>query len=1618
MNEVLISTTASFSKKRILCHYHPGYNTLTSTFKNCPDDLPSLLQDSQSSNDHMLLQILSLSPKPPLAQVEPLFGSMALFSLSSSGTLSKLTETFYFDSTPDPIRQKYGFIYGKKPRVSEEAVCCAFSLPHDVLYSKSSTYVLVFHVYKITTGDTDSMLAYYARGSSPKDTLLESTKRMMHHQSPIAMGLYKLTADTENMSKKFGFLTVKMFAVKSPFTMSDLFVVQYMTGVDSTITEPISLEIKFTITNAGTEDKIVQSASTILRPEVAPRLLPAQLYKNSDVIGFSPRGGGDIVRLLPIPPHPSSATVEDMIKRMISFFDNTLFVYPISLERFQHRNLTLRFQLVVLNDSSRNFSDANSIRDADVSVLTSVYDVSHQPSLCDEAFTKIFYHNVAPTLNDEIKIMMPMNLSHDHFLKVTAYHVHVQPKSHGRHFIELGNAYINLVSADGSLIEDKEYVIQLSPTQEMLDDVRSKAGILSRDQYVQSPIVRIRTRSLSSSLSTCSYVHSFLTAVMSYPLLPPNNAPVGTIPSESKVDSVTFDLQKANNSQVTQHFFVIVRQLMRVLCGGTRVFSEEFRNPANCPLSRCSAFIALLQCFAKIAPHALVEVNDDADDIEDRSTGEEFLRNYVDFLFDEEDLVLSRNPPPPPSYAELDLIAQFAFLQIEEVILESMLWLSVDEVKSVCSVDSRNISNGFRWWGLKKNLHFDLDKSWLEIPDRLEKLHAPYVASFKQMDKALFSPSSLETEGCIHLSPIRPLYDLLDGYEARKESNSSQWQPFLYEVLVYQWSALLSLLQHTEKINSVGCAVPYPDLSVKRIEEYNKSAKKNRDLRAMLLGHGPLVLRIITKSLNLRIIRESKRTPVLLDETFKNALETLIELLSSEVVICLTYGSWRSRKLNSALAQFLRSLFAIIAPIQAQELVQAYFKRTPSRKEDVDLRIEFLDELSQYDQVVAINFPLPLHTSLTHFEIGTMFMQRGKLKDRRLPSIRGMDAPPAAWLIHMMIKELSSVSMYEKRTKTLAVGMIRDLLVRLSYDKRFQNLTCAHRIAIMFLPLLAHILHDSDKLSEYSVDSIYRKEILALFLYIVQTLPEKHLRSQLRLIAQGSSSSMIHRSHTNALVKMSEFTILRFLRVLDIAIDTFDLPFNFASSLDASYRILVPTGSAIFDGGFIPKNAYASLAQLDQLMHVRSGVRSIVKKKRTSSTEGEQRKWKSHQNDMVCSVDDKKIVRLFSNCDMGQGILAAKGLCHECVMITLKALSIILDDIPRFLFNPKERLYEEPFMELVALCVSVLLHCLSSNESEIAMVFAMKTLARFLRNFGGKLFLAVTQDLLQDWMRCLLELCGRRSFVIRNEACSLILLLFQAIYHYNGSIVKLSEVILVIFSDLIQNVLYSCDRSQSLKENFLPNLLDSLNSIRGECSMKFTNPDCPPYPLELSNAIALRVSTLMDQLSKLLLATKYQLVLLPNKGIKSNSRQSLDALTVSTTSARLPGTPISISTIETSSTIDEQGPSPSTMIKKATSKDFNDGASVSSVIQRTNTNQSIQNDRVDRAESSFTSPITARRTVTYNAYVSSPEGADDKYGFPPYELSESPEFRFIDTEFVLDLFLEVSTFFDPISCTK
>lgn len=1345
---------------------------------------------------------------------------------------------------------------------------------------------------------------------------------------------------------------------------------------------------------------------------------------------------------------------------MLSFFDNTLFVYPITCERFQHRNLSFRFQLVRF-DSSINPNDASSLMGAEYTVLRNIYDTKHSPVFCSEAYTKVHYHSASPAMNDEIKMRIPLYLTHEVAIKVTAYHVHVQPKAHGRNVLEIGNAFLNLMTAEGALIEDKDYLILLEPTAECLEDIRkNKSGLLTRDSIVQFPVVKIRTRALSSMYSSDPKIHTFLSTQLSYPLVPNQRQNADMIPSETTLDAVTFSLHLASPSESTRHFFVIFRQLVRTMCSGNRVRNDAYVNPANNPFGRCSAFISMLQLFGKISPVDSIEMDEQPEDSDERNTGEDFLRNYIDFMFDIDDLATNGASVDGgdrlPAFADIEVICLFVALQIEEVIIEELYRVTLESIKT-SSVHA--FKTCFRWWGLEKGLGFDCEKSWLDIPYKMDSKHPVYASSFDRLHSALKIPTTTETEGLVELMPIQRLYEKLDSFNQRlariaNDPSSQQWQPWLYEVLIHQWSAVLVTLQSSSPFmpafkSSEACDVPYPSEDFEpRFEQFGRNTGK--EIRSLLLGHGPLVLKLISKSLAFRISREKRHSPVVLDDKAFESLKYLVQLLSAEVLICLTIGAWRSRKLNCALAEFLRGLFSAVAPIQVYDLIQSYFLREPTRKEELDLRMEFLDELSQYDHFVAINFPSPM------WSISTASDPLGK----SLPSIRGVPTPSPGWLCHLIIREVKAVSTYEKRTKTLAFGMLRDLLVRLSYDSRYQSTKDVHRIAVMFVPLFDYVLSESDSLTEYSVDAVYRKELSVIFLYLLQSLPEKVLRSLIRQHSSVNSHNSVQRNVSTAMARVSEYSVLRFLKVLHVIIDTCDLPFDFNTAPDllgpSAYKVLVPTEVAVFHGS-VP-NTTPSLALLDQRMHLRSGVKSIQRQRKGPNNHDE-RKWKAYVNGM--QLEDKRMMRLFSACDMSMCILAAKGMGHESTMVLLRALNFALEDVPRALLDKRKAEYRDPFMDFMTLSVGVLLHCLCRNSSEIAITFTIQSIAQLIRNFGGKMFLAAAGDSLQDWISCILEYCGNNSHLIRSEAYLLLILLCQSVFYYNGSITILADTALSTFSDIIYDAHSFKGTHQS---KFVANLLGSFEAIKVTCSELFIKSSSPPYPPELARGAALAIKSLIDKLTKIAEAMDFVIRLLPLQA--ERQRKWSDVPAANEAEIRQSVTTMSSAEMSVAGTSDENytggiAASPSSMLKKAFTKDFMDGSTMSSTsitVRRDNTkggvtdstsvtstfkreltrtNSALVTSKSSADTSAFGIPNTVRREFTRtNSLLGSPmlmrknsdlnvvPNLNRKQSNDSFEGPESSDLVSaisdfcVDTEYVFDLFLEVTGFFNHLTLPR
>ena len=153
-------------------------------------------------------------------------------------------------------------------------------------------------------------------------------------------------------------------------------------------------------------------------------------------------------------------------------------------------------------------------------------------------------------------------------------------------------------------------------------------------------------------------------------------------------------------------------------------------------------------------------------------------------------------------------------------------------------------------------------------------------------------------------------------------------------------------------------------------------------MRILLADHGPLLFKMITKSIILRISRENKRAPVILDDQFAYTLESLVASLAVEIITHYTTHVSRYRRLNCALAEFIRGLFSIAAPSQVSQLISIYFAtlkenitnpRSPLSQDPkivmagLEIKLQFLDEMSDFDHFVAANFPLTIDAPLAIF---------------------------------------------------------------------------------------------------------------------------------------------------------------------------------------------------------------------------------------------------------------------------------------------------------------------------------------------------------------------------------------------------------------------------------------------------------------------------------------------------------------------------------------------------------------------------------------------------------------------------------------------------------------------------
>lgn len=574
-----------------------------------------------------------------------------------------------------------------------------------------------------------------------------------------------------------------------------------------------------------------------------------------------------------------------------------------------------------------------------------------------------------------------------------------------------------------------------------------------------------------------------------------------------------------------------------------------------------------------------------------------------------------------------------------------------------------------------------------------------------------------------------PLYDSLAGYRERAvtiddPSNAlgKHWWPWLYEVLTFQWGAVLALilssLQLISSSNLESIVGSYQfDYELSQISD-------KRDWRTILMEEGPLLLRMIYKSLAMRIQREGKRAPVLLDEQYFNALENLVMLIAVEASTTVV-GLWRSKKIILSLSHFLRSLFALVAPNQVLRLLRSFFKtirKSRGKNEEVDLRLLMIEELSLFDYFIALNLPYSLDAPVHCFSftcIDPSIVSVVSMNPYTSVGLRYETSQTPYALVHLLINEIIFSCRQDYRKSEKAWEILRDLVVRHSYDQRYQSKDAQQRIICMYLPLIHEITSEVNHLAALRYNSAERREALSILLYVLGGTPVRLLRSRIRTIssqiymsngtgvtfpdngAATTRSSIFNESDKFiAQTKLGNSFISDFLRLMHLLIDTFEIPYNLSNSTmsskdEAFLKLLSPsvqldssaraelnhksvsgrkiTVSETLTAPPQRQSLLANLTNLDQRMQSRKTTSVTSRKSNSGALKEGERGWIEHARKVATIATEKERSVIIKPISRDDALFCAEKFSASATKIMLSVLWIIIEECPKIIIEQQSQ---------------------------------------------------------------------------------------------------------------------------------------------------------------------------------------------------------------------------------------------------------------------------------------------------------------------------------------------------------
>jgi len=680
-----------------------------------------------------------------------------------------------------------------------------------------------------------------------------------------------------------------------------------------------------------------------------------------------------------------------------------------------------------------------------------------------------------------------------------------------------------------------------------------------------------------------------------------------------------------------------------------------------------------------------------------------------------------------------------------------------------------------------------------------------------------------------HESDIVPLPTFLERLASQAEEEvQGRWFPYAYEVIIFQWRALLG--EQRKKKGTTEDRVS-PAISQSLAEAAQKS-------RGLSISCAPILFAIIRQSLGFRIdvlfrrqqeqTRENIFCPPLvsLDKSILSALEWLIRMATDACMDSRNFDSWSFRNtsisVSESIARFLRDLFAYLDPNDVHRLILVYFSRFVSKEgkqwkdkhskiglrcswEVSKLRLTAVTTFVRMLDFVKINKPLmdtwgdwslrpPTRTNRHLFSDAIE-----ELQSLGMSSFAGID--PARkemviipewkphWLVELVTDIcLSATGHLEQNIQNRAAALLYELFWTSSVYGKVQGSSTV--VASLYLPLIPKLLGHVTYISSLHPKSQLRKDLLPCFVFVLQGAPFGLLRALWRKLCksmEGKGASENYGGIKNVSRGDASDTVGDGKKIdhSDTSKGSPDSDPHAPCILDICSLLNLSLSTFEYEGSESNINAsapdlltqwhseYLSAPENERRKQPR---KATQKKPNESYTSTSSRKWNSHDAATVIISTCRNIVREYVS--MLQLSTKQKSTIKTNGPIASFSVSPVSSSRKRKKLPIKDSImeairfsYEDKVVFLRAVS-SVYLNCLSLRQSDIVLIKTLIASTEIVKVFGIELFLTALGETLQHWMRVILFHCGARRAKVRVEALDFLALILRLQWDSFGSFTR------------------------------------------------------------------------------------------------------------------------------------------------------------------------------------------------------------------------------------------------------